>query len=423
MGFLRTTKLPCLAALLFFANAALGQDTAEDAAAPLLERDVMTGEWFGARPLIEAHGVAFNSGYTCDVLGVVAGGGPDGTFYAGLLDFGVNADFEKLLGWEGASFQTTWLWLSGSGPADQLANSPLGLSGIAGYPTLRMLELWFQQEFHDGKISLRFGQLAADSEFLVSDYAGLFVNSTFGWPLITSANLPNGGPASPMGTPGVRLALQPAEWLTFRTAALQGNVFPQEVNLHGFDYSLNAQTGFTFLAEAEASWGGAGKSAALPGRFKPGAWFQTGESADPLSAQTSAGNFGIYAVLDQMLFREKGDEGLGFFGRVSFAPPDRNVYSFYFDTGFTYRGLVPGRDGDTAGIALGFGKTTPGWEREVSANGGIPGGSQTVLEATYQIEITPWFLLQPDLQFIIQPAGQSDLPNSLALGARATLVF
>lgn len=412
-----------LAALLCFKAAALAQNPANSPALPLLERDTMTGEWFGARPLYESHGVSFQAGYTSDVLGVAAGGAPGGTFYAGLMDFGLAADFEKLAGWEGGSFQTTWLWLSGSGPVDQLANSPLGLSGISGYPTLRLLELWFQQEFHDGKISLRFGQLAADSEFLVSEYSGLFVNTTFGWPLIAAANLPNGGPASPMGTPGVRLALQPAEWLAFRTAALQGNVFPQNQNLHGFEYSLNAQTGFTFLTEARASWGVAGKSTTLPGSIKPGAWFQTGESADPLSAQTSAGNFGIYAVLDQMLLREKGDEGLGFFGRVSFAPPDRNVYSFYFDTGFTYRGLVPGRDGDTAGIALGFGKTTPGWEREISASGGIPGGSQTVLEVTYQIEITPWFLLQPDLQFLIQPAGQSDLPNSLALGARATLVF
>ena len=390
---------------------------------PLLERDAMTGEWFGARPLLETRGVAFNAGYTCDVLGVAAGGAQGGTFYAGLMDFGVSADLGELLGWEGGRFETTWLWLSGSGPIDQLANSPLGLSGIAGYPTLRMLELWFQQEFHDGKFSLRFGQLAADSEFLVSGYAGLFVNTTFGWPLIAAANLPNGGPASPMGAPGVRLAAQPAEWLAFRTAALQGDVFPQDENLHGFDYSLNAQTGFTFLAEAEASWGRHEKAAALPGNFKPGAWFQTGGSADPLSAQTTAGNFGIYAVLDQMLFREKNGGGLGFFGRAAFAPPDRNVCQFYFDTGLTYRGLVPGRDGDTAGIALSFATTTPGWDEAVSANGGIPAGSQTVLEATYQIEIAPWFLLQPDLQFIIQPAGQSNLPNSLAPGLRATLVF
>jgi porin len=423
MGFFQTTKLPCMAALLFFAHAGFGQTPAGDAAAPLLERDAMTGEWFGARPLIEDHGVTFNAGYTCDAMGVVAGGGPDGTFYAGLLDFGVDADFEKLFGWEGGSFQTTWLWLSGSGPVEQLANSPLGLSGIAGYPTLRMRELWLQQEFLGEKISLRLGQLAADSEFFISDYAGLFVNSTFGWPLITSANLPSGGPASPMGTPGVRLAIEAADWLSFRTAAFQGNVFPQDENLHGFDYSLNAQTGFTFLAEAEVSWGQQKDSDTLPGYFKPGAWFQTGESADPLSAQTSAGNCGFYAVGDQMLLREKGDEGLGFFGRVSFAPPDRNVYSFYFDTGLTYRGLVPGRDGDTAGIAFSFAKTTPGWDQAISASGGIPGGSQTVLEATYQIEIAPWFLLQPDLQFIIQPAGQSNLANSLALGVRATLVF
>jgi carbohydrate-selective porin OprB len=46
-----------------------------------------------------------------------------------------------------------------------------------------------------------------------------------------------------------------------------------------------------------------------------------------------------------------------------------------------------------------------------------------LLEATYQIEVTPWFLLQPDLQFIVHPAARGDLQNALALGLRASFVF
>ena len=49
------------------------------------------------------------------------------------------------------------------------------------------------------------GQIAADDEFITSQYASIFVNATFGWPDLTSANLPSGGPAYPLATPGVRV--------------------------------------------------------------------------------------------------------------------------------------------------------------------------------------------------------------------------
>ncbi len=51
---------------------------------------------------------------------------------------------------------------------------------------------------------------------------------------------------------------------------------------------------------------------------------------------------------------EKSNQGLGWFGRVSFTPQDRNTVGFYFDTGLVYTGLIPGRDDDVAGISLGY---------------------------------------------------------------------
>ena len=62
-----------------------------------------------------------------------------------------------------------------------------------------MMELWFQQTFLEEKISLRFGNITADSEFLVSDYGGLFVNAAFCWPALTSMNMPGGGAAGREG--------------------------------------------------------------------------------------------------------------------------------------------------------------------------------------------------------------------------------
>jgi carbohydrate-selective porin OprB len=118
---------------------------------------------------LELNGVTFQGGFTTDVFGIVTGGDSQATYYAGLMDFGATADLEKILGWRGGSFQTTWLWISGNGPESPLSGQYLPLSGIAGYPTLRMLELWFEQDLWESKASLRLGQITADSEFLAAD--------------------------------------------------------------------------------------------------------------------------------------------------------------------------------------------------------------------------------------------------------------
>ena len=50
---------------------------------------------------------------------------------------------------------------------------------------------------------MKVGQLAADAEFVISEGGGYFLNGTWGWPSITAADLPSGGPAYPLATPGV----------------------------------------------------------------------------------------------------------------------------------------------------------------------------------------------------------------------------
>ncbi len=422
-------------------------------AAPVLERNQVTGDWMGSRPLLSDKGIEIFGGYTLEVWGNTTGGLKTGSVYAGLLDFGGTVDLEKAAGWKGASVSTTWLWLSGRDASEDLAGNFLTISNIAGFNTVRMFELWFQQNLLDDRASIRLGQLSADSEFLISDYSGLFINGTFGWPAFAYMNIPEGGPGYPMGTLGTRLALSPVDWFTFQTAVFQGNVFAQDVNRHGFRWRLDAQTGYTFLNEGQFRWNHREDENGLPGQLKPGVWFQTGQNADALSESTSSGNAGFYVVLDQMLYREPGepagpardgktvtdekrgksfkspvaaekfDQGLGFFGRVAFTPEDRNFVHFYFDTGLSYKGLIPTRDNDTIGIGFGYAQLSDGARSSVLDEGANPAAAEMVIEFTYQAEITPWLIIQPDLQYIINPGGASDLNNALVIGGRAAITF
>jgi len=441
------------AVLLLSSGVIWAEQTDGTDARPILEREQVIGDWVGTRPLLSEKGIEIFGGYTAEVWGNTTGGLKTGTVYTGLLDFGAEVDLEKAIGWQGASVSTTWLWLSGRDASEDLAGNFLTISNIAGFNTLRMFELWFQQELFDDKLSIRLGQLSADSEFLISDYSGLFINGTFGWPAIAYMNIPEGGPGYPMGTLGARLALNPVDWFTFQTAVFQGNVIAQDDNRHGFWWRLDAQTGYTFLNEAQFRWNHRGEEHGLPGQLKPGVWFQTGQSADALSDSTSSGNAGFYAVLDQMLYREPGetvgltidgksvvdgksgksfkapvtleksDQGLCWFGRVGFTPADRNFVNFYFDTGLSYKGLIPTRDNDTVGIGFGYAQLSNGARNGLRDEGASPTGAEMVIEFTYQAEITPWLIVQPDLQYIINPGGATDLNNALVIGGRAAITF
>ena len=88
-------------------------------------------------------------------------------------------------------------------------------------PTTRLSELWLEQSFAGGKASLKAGQLTADFEFFFSELSTMFLQSD--WPTIAAANLPNGGAAYPLSTPGVRLKVDPVKNVSLLLAVLNGD--------------------------------------------------------------------------------------------------------------------------------------------------------------------------------------------------------
>jgi porin len=439
-----------------------------------LTGDYGTGDWFGVRTTLADNGLDISGGYTAEVWGNTTGGIKQGAVYTGLLDFGATLDLEKLVGWKGGSVSTTWLWLSGRDASEDLVGNFLTISNIAGFNTLRMLELWFQQDFFLGEdgappgLSVRVGQFTADSEFVISDYGALFTNGTFGWPAFLYTNIPAGGPGYPMGALGVRVAANPWEWLTVQSAIFEGNVFDQDVNRHGFRWDLNSDQGYFWLNELQLRWNH-GKAKGLPGQGKFGVWFHTADFADPFfdedgipladedsggNPKTHAWNYGFYWILDQMLYRDPGkadpvvsslskdgksvasskaslageaeeasDQGLGWFGRIAFGPQDRNFVGFYVESGLVYTGAIPTRDEDQVGIGFVYAQLTNGAQRTLELEGSRGVGAEMVLEFTYQLNLTKWLYVKPNAQFIINPGGTQDLGNAFVIGGRVSVNF
>ena len=158
-------------------------------------------------------------------------------------------------------------------------------------------------------------------------------------------------------------------------------------------------------------------------------------------AATHRGDFGLYLVLDKMLWQPSSaaTRGLAAFLRVGGAPGDRNLISLEADAGLTYKGLFPSREADLMGIAASYGRIG-GAARGLASDAVLFTGVEqpardyeTVLEVTYQLNVAPWWVLQPDLQLIFHPGGhiaapfaarvEQPIPNGLVLGIRSTVTF
>ncbi len=86
---------------------------------------------------------------------------------------------------------------------------------------------------------------------------------------------------------------------------------------------------------------------------------------------------------------------------------DINTLTFFFIGGLVYAGLLPSRDRDFVGLGFAYGPFSDDLccsQRVQQRMGGLTTGVQDfeiVVEFTYQYELTPHLILQPDMSCII----------------------
>ena len=416
------------------------------------------GDPGGVRAALEAKGITYGLDYVGEVFTNVRGGLKRGTVYEGKLGLQLDVDFGKLAGLSGLAFHADFFQIHGRGPSRRLIGNLMTASGIEALPSSRLHELWLEQTLFGGTLAVRAGQLAGDSEFIVSQTASLFVNGTFGGPASTSTNLPAGWIAYPWATPAVRVKLAPTPELTVLGVVFNGDPSgggagePLRHNQDGTQFPVHNAP--LLMGEIAYAYNQAAGASGLPGTVKAGFWYHDGRFddlrygadglslADPASsgiARRRRGNHGVYAVVDQMLWRvpETSDQGISAFLRLSTTPGDRNPVVFYADSGFTYKGVLPGRPDDTLGIAFAYAKISKrarALDRDARAFGAATPirCSEALLEITYQAQIVPGWTIQPDLQYVWRPGGNIVNPrdltgrvikNALVVGARTTIRY
>ena len=177
------------------------------------------------------------------------------------------------------------------------------------------------------------------------------------------------------------------------------------------------------ITEIACKVNGEKENAGLRGVYKLGAFFHSSEANDAYPSAPSHTDAGGYFVADQQLWRKSGteDQGLSGFLRIGGAPDDRNTVSFYFDTGLDYKGLLPGREKDIAGI--GFSYTRLSAKLRDDAGESLGSHHEAILEATYKVQVKDWLTVQPDFQYIFNPGASEKLPNAFVAGVRFNVTF
>lgn len=373
-------------------------------------------------------GYNFQVNYTGEVLDNPTGGVKQRTIYEQLVELALDGDLDKIAGLSGASFHINSYLVSGTGLSTCCILNVMTVSSIEARPNAWLFEAWFEQKLFGGMASIRVGQLAADAEFFISDFAAGYVNATFGWPNILAANLPSTGVNYPLATPGVRLKVSPNEQTTLLAALFNGD--PSGAGFTGLQ-EIQDPSGLNFrlkdpplaIVEAQYRYNQDKGSSGLAGTAKLGAWYHFGNFGGPrfgfssISLPNHNGDWGVYGVLDQMVWRLPGDDpkkGVGVFAFVSASPSDRNVADFYAHGGVNFMGLWDKRPDDMFGAAVAYSPVSP---FVIGLNNTLPPRNyEMALELTYQATIIPGWVVQPDFQYIFHPGYGLINPLNPALG-------
>ena len=439
----------------------------------LLAQSNLFGDMAGARSWLGARGITYGINETSEVLGNPVGGLRQGADYEGLLTISAGLDTEKAFGWKGGTFNVSALWIQGRDLATDDLDNLNTPSGIEAERAFRLWELWYDQATADGVADIKIGQQSIDQEFITSTYTSLFINTMMGWPVVPSYDMYAGGPAYPLSSLGVRLRASEGP-LTGLIGVFDdnpsGGPFENDGQLLGAERTgtaLNLNTGALVIGELQWAWNQPStgqnvspnaKSSGLPGTYRVGAWYDSGNFPDQrfdttglsLADPASTGNprllrhdYAAYLSADQMVWQDKAQvRSVGVFLRMEGAPPDRNLISFGLNTGISLKAPFLSRPNDTVGLGYGLARVSGDasqLDQDTAVFDNDPAypirSSESFLEITYQAQIAPWWQVQPDAQFILTPGGgipdpanpggsaTPRLSNEAVLGVRTNITF
>jgi len=381
-------------------------------------RSHVTGDWDGVRTELAEQGITFDVD-VIQVFQVNARGGAStnsGFAYSGSADYRLTLDTTRLGWWPGGQFQ-----LKGETQFGRSANGKVGslmspnadaLFPLPDEHETTLTDVVWTQFFSEhfgiavGKIDFRGG----DANVFAHSENTQFLNLAFvANPVLLAL--------APYSALNASLIFRPTDDLMVILSALDsfGNA-----NTAGFDTAFHSPEGTSFINE----WDLTIRPFGLIGHQRVGFVYSNrqktllnqdlrlgGGLADMISSlrqvmsdpKTRPDDWAFYYNFDQYLYVEEDDptQGVGLFGRFGWSTGDANPMETFYSIGLGGKGILNERDNDTYGLGYYYLSMSDdmadffNMEREQG------------IELFYNVEVTPWWHVTADFQYIIDPGGGS----------------
>ncbi|MFZ4775770.1 MAG: carbohydrate porin [Terrimicrobiaceae bacterium] len=416
----------------------------------------LSGDWWGIRNYLDDSGVELSASYTNNIAGNPVGGESAGFTYTDNVSFGLQLNFEQLIGWKGLTFDVSGLNRAGSSLSQDNVGNQFTVQQVYGGQTAMFYALILEQRLLDDKISLKAGRFSTGDDFASSPIYWLYMNNGIdGNPQALPVNTQFS--AYPWAVWAARLRVDPTPECNAMIGAYQVSTRVFDREYHGLDWSIRQGDGVLLIGQV--GWTpeffkrpvekvSDGKSAVatkarsegktfkaispdtemkgLPGHYWFGGYYSPWQFAQFGTTETATSSYGFYCHADQMIWQEApgSDQGLTIWSAFVLSP-QQNIAKLPFqaNAGIIYKGLVPTRDEDFTIFGFVYGKFSRNYARTVDETGGGYPQYEMVLEAAYRVNFTKFAYLQPDLQYVINPGGTGNIPNALVLGAQMGVTF
>ena len=381
----------------------------------LWTRSTLSGDWWGFRNQLAEKGVTFDMSLTQSAQGIVHGGKDTGWQYGGGVgDIILNLDTQKLGLWPGG-----FLNIEAEGnfiPADTLLKSINGSAGALmfinsnqSFPlpagdNFNLPALNFTQ-FLSPYFGLTIGKYATITsnsgdmnEFAHGKGDTQFMNTALNVNPILLTTVPY----STLGTGIIALPTKDPKQAIVSFLVLSST---GKASTSGFD-DLDGNN-LTFIGEGRVRTEFFG----LTGHQLFGALFSNKKftSIDQSARfifengafEAKKGSWNIHYNFDQYFYEPKkgSGEGIGVFGRFGASDGNPNFMHFFYSLGVGGKGVIPTRSNDRYGFGFYYidvnNPELQGLFRRIKLLRDEYG-----FEAFYNVAITPWLLLTPDIQVV-----------------------
>lgn len=334
--------------------------------------------------------------------GIDRGGG-----YLGEADFGLHVETEKAGLWKHGEMFIQGMTTHGKKPSANVVGDVQTFSNIEAENHTALYEFWYNHHFFNEKLSVIFGQLDMNADFSISDNAMNFINSSFG--VIPTLSCNNNVSIFPLVTLGAGIKFKFWKKFAFQTGIYNGSSGDFTSNPNAVNWEISKKNGYNSITELHLY---RKKDSITTGTYKLGLFYHSAHYTNIESGDTLKGNYGFYMIADQMLVPKtlSCENGLCAFLTFSLFPDDRNVLNMSASGGLCYHGPFKKRKDDNIGIAFAHADFSRNYTK-LSPDTLLK--NETAIELMYRCKINDKIMVQPEMQYIINPGAVILLKNSL----------